>query len=445
MKRYLPPFFLITLLVSAAQAQDLRPALENGRAVLRFGDGKQCSSVISYGSLDGESEAMSVPVKPWPERKAGEVGMLFINRSAIVYRTLPIERSFDIPRSEFREATVSIHNAVYYLTIRAAGRKDQEFKITCTGNPDVFSYVAMIANDFAAGAAAFKQLTANLAPARPATESVAATDKPKTSAPDTQKAEAMNGVEGVSIPVSLSTTSSAKATTSNKGPVPAANQMAEERLRRAQDAITKTDSDFRRGQFTRTQETEAALFLLKQQKDARIEALNAEIADRKDQQDRHKDDADLQSRLNVEIDKLQQEMRNQESDFRRKQADEEDKARDGRNKSFIQHVETTLTLRKQANDAEITLIELRVKSGEIGPQEGEDQIERIENDSLEARRTVIRQELSLPGLATAERRQILSQRAQLEQDEAGVRVQQTERRKNIARGRSEVERSSGRP
>jgi hypothetical protein len=450
MKRYLPPLFLITLfLVSVTQAQDLRPALENGRAVLRFGDGKQCSSFISYGPLDGEAEAIGVPVTPWPAGKTGEVGMLFLNRSMIVYRTLPIEHSFDIPRSYFKEATVSIHNAAYYLTIKATGRKDQEFKINCTGNPDVFSYVAMIANDFAAGAAEFKKMTANLAPAKPTAESTqiaAATDKSKSTSPPADTKDSV-GVDGVRIPVSLSgeTATSLGATTSNKGPLTEVRQLAEEQLRRAQDAIAKTESNFRRGQFTRTQETEAAIFVLKQQKDARVEALNAEIADKKQQQDLHKDDTDLQRKLNDDLEKLQQDVRNQESAFRRKQADEEDQDRDARNKSFIQHVEATLTLRKTANDAEINLIELRVKSGEIASQEGEDQIERIENDSLEARRNVIRQELSLPGLATAERRQILNQRAQLETDETEVRLQQAERRKNIARGRLEVERSSMRP
>ena len=451
MKRYHPPFlFLITLLlVSVTQAQDLRPVLENGRAVLRFGDSKQCSSFISYGALDGEAEAIGVPVTPWPEGKTGEVGMLFLNRSAIVYRTLPIEHSFDIPRSYFKEATVSIHNAVYYLTIKAMGRKDQEFKINCTGNPDVFSYVALIANDFAAGADAFKKMTANLAAAKPPAVSplvAAATDKSKSPSPQTDTKDSV-GVDGVSIPVSLSanTATSPRAPTANKGPLTGAEQLAAEQLRQAQDAIAKTDNSFRRGQFTRTQETEAAIFVLKQQKDARVETLNAEIADKKQQQDLRKDDADQQRKLNDEIEKLQQEVRNQESDFRRKQADEEDKARDARNKSFIQHVEITLTLRKKANEAEINLIELRVKSGEIGPTEGEDQIERIENDSVEARRTVIRQELGLPGLATDQRRQILNQRAQLEQDETEVRVQQAERRKNIARGRSEVERSSIQP
>ena len=97
MKQYLPRFFLITLFcVSVTQAQDLRPALENGRAVLKFGDTKQCSSFISYGPMDGEAEAVGVPVTPWPEGKTGEVGMLFVSRSAITYRTLPIEHSFEI-------------------------------------------------------------------------------------------------------------------------------------------------------------------------------------------------------------------------------------------------------------------------------------------------------------------------------------------------------------
>ena len=446
MRRYLPPIlFSITLfLVPVIQAQDLRPTLENGKAVLRFGDNKQCSSFISYGPLDGQSEAVGVPVTPWPEGKSKEVGMLFLNRSTIVYRTLPIEHSFDIPRSYFKGATVSIHNGVYYLTIKAMGRKDQGFRITCTGNPDIFSYVAMIANDFEAGAAEFKKLTANPAP-KPAVESspkVAATEKG-----DTTPQIDSSAVDGVRIPVSLSsdTTTRPGSTTSRREPLTAVEQLAEEQLRLAQDAIAKAESNFRRGQFTRIQEAEAVIFALKQQKDARVEALNADIADKKRQQELRKDDVVEQRRLGEEIEKLQQDVSNQESDFRRKQADEEDKVRDARNKNFIQHVETTLTLRKKANDAEINLIQLRVKSGEIAPPEGEDQIERIENDCLEARRTVIRQELGLPGLATAERRQILNQRALLEQDETEIRIQQAERRKNIARSRSEVERNPVRP
>ena len=446
MRRHHPPFlfFIILCVVSVTQAQDLQPALENGRAVLRFGDNKQCSSFISYGPLDGEAEAVGVPVTPWPEGKTKEVGMLFLNRSAIVYRTLPIERSFDIPRSDFKGAAVSVRNAVYYLTIKSTAKKDHLFKITCTGNPDIFSYVALIANDFEAGAAEFKKATASLA-AKPTIES-----SPKSAVADqgnTTPQINSSAVEGVRIPVSLSgeITTSPGATTSKREPLTAVEQLADEQLRRAQDAIAKTESNFRRGQFTRTQETEAVIFTLKQQKDARVEALNAEIGDKRRQQELHKDDAAEQRKLGDEIAKLQQDVSNQESEFRRKQADEEDKARDARNKNFIQHVETTLTLRKKANEAEINLIELRVKNGEIAPSEGEDQIERIENDCLEARRTVIRQELGLAGLATAERRQILNQRAQLEQDEAEVRIQQAERRKNIARGRAEVERSSGRP
>jgi hypothetical protein len=189
--------FLITLVfVSVTQAQELRPALENGRPVLRFGDNKQCSSLISYGPLDGESEAVGVPVQRWGQ--TGEVGMLFLNRTAIAYRTYRIEHSFTIPRSNFKGAAVSIRKSVYYLTIKSTVKNEQEFKITCTVNPDVYSYVSMIANDFDAGTAEFKKLTVGLARTNEAAERplrAPATETSKTPAPaEAKKKEAAVGV-----------------------------------------------------------------------------------------------------------------------------------------------------------------------------------------------------------------------------------------------------------
>ncbi len=155
-------FAVALLFVSNGHAQELRPTLDNGRPALRFGNTQQCSSLITYAPLDGEAEAIGVPVVR-DEGKTREVGMLFFNETSIIYRVLPIEHAFVIPRVNFKGASVSIRHDVYYLVIKSMLRKDQEFQLSCTLRPDVFSYVAMIANDFAAGTAEFKRLTSNVA------------------------------------------------------------------------------------------------------------------------------------------------------------------------------------------------------------------------------------------------------------------------------------------
>jgi hypothetical protein len=217
-------------------------------------------------------------------------------------------------------------------------------------------------------------------------------------------------------------------------------QLAAEEARIAQDRIAKAQVAFRKGQITRQQESEDIISALKQQHKARVDAINAEIADKERQQKARTDDVVEQRKIGVEIEKLRQELRNADSELERKTTEEQVSAQEARNEAFITHIKNQLSLRQKANEAEVKLIEAQINAGEILALAGAEKIERIQNDSLEARREVIRQELKLEGLGNDQRKRILQQSSELEQEATIAKREQAERRKQITRDEIEVER-----
>lgn len=221
----------------------------------------------------------------------------------------------------------------------------------------------------------------------------------------------------------------------------ALKQYAEDVARVTQDQIAQAQLAFKQGQITRDQESAAIIKAERTRKDAALASINAEIEKQQRLRATQEGLVADQRKTDEEIEKLRQQARNLDSDFNRKVADEQNKALEDRNKAFITHIENQLSLRKKADDAEIKLIELRVKNGEILAQEGENQIEQIEDRGLEARREAIRQELKLEGLGHDERKRITQQRGELEQEATETKRQQSERRKQIAQDEIDFEKS----
>ena len=219
----------------------------------------------------------------------------------------------------------------------------------------------------------------------------------------------------------------------------ALKQVAEDTARVTRDQISQAQIAFRQGQITREQESAAIIKAERTRRDAALASINAEIE--KQQRIRATQEGLIsdQRKTDEEIAKLQQQARNINSDFFRKEAEEEARSLEERNKAFIAHLDNQITLRKKADDAAIQLIESRVKTGEILAQAGEDEIERIENSGLEARREVLKQELQLARLDIDTRNRITQQRAELEQEATEVARQQSERRKQIAQDEVEFE------
>jgi len=163
--------FLILFFSTAIPAQDVKPALENGRPLLRFADSKGCTSFVSYGFLDGRDESLGVPVVHWHGGKMGEMGLLYITKTALIYQPLePHEHAFVMPRSTFVQAKISVDGRISYLTLKSKVKKNQEFSIGCEGAvrdlnfdfPHVLNYVVRIATNFDLGLAEFKKQISQL-------------------------------------------------------------------------------------------------------------------------------------------------------------------------------------------------------------------------------------------------------------------------------------------
>lgn len=216
---------------------------------------------------------------------------------------------------------------------------------------------------------------------------------------------------------------------------------AEEQKRISADKLSQAQRDYQQGRITREKERDVKIAALNAEKTARLNAFQAEEVLKQQEMAARQGDVVAQKKIAGEIDKIRQDARNLQSETNRKVADEEQKALEDRNKSLIEHLDSQLTLRLKANEAEIKLIEARVKNGEILAQAGEDQISQIETQGLEARRQILRQELALVNFGSEEQKRITQKRSELEQEATETQRRQAERRKQITREELEHERS----
>lgn len=211
-----------------------------------------------------------------------------------------------------------------------------------------------------------------------------------------------------------------------KAQADAESQAAKERIANAQIA-------FDQGQITREKESAEILAAIAREKQARLEAFDKEIALKIQARDAQKDNLAEQEKIGDEIRKLSQDRLNVESDFNQKAKAEQAKALADRNKAFIEHVESQLTLRQKASDNEIKLIQDAIKNNEVAASAGEAAITEIQITALAERRTVLNQELALHGLSAEQRQQITRKIAELEIEATENQREQSERRKQILR------------
>lgn len=208
---------------------------------------------------------------------------------------------------------------------------------------------------------------------------------------------------------------------------------ADAESRAAKEKIANAQIAFDQGQITREKESAQILGAIAQEENARLEALDAEIAIKTQARDARKDDIAEQQKIGDEITKLSQDRLNVISDFDQKIKAEQSKALADQNKALIDHLESQLALRQKATDNEIKLIQDAIKNNEVAASAGEAAITEIQITALNDRRSVLSQELALHGLSADQRKQITQKIAELEIEATNTQREQSERRKQILR------------
>lgn len=217
--------------------------------------------------------------------------------------------------------------------------------------------------------------------------------------------------------------------------------VAAERSRVSKVAIAQAERDYHAGKLTAEQRSKAVIGEIKKETAARLEALQADEILKQRQIDAAAGDVVKQRKLAEEIDKIRQDSRNLQSDTNTKIANDEANAAKNLRDQRVAAIQDRLALTLTANNAELKAIQDRIKNHEVSELKGAEQIERIENESLEARRQAITQEQRLHAVRSEEYKRLLRQRRELTIEATETERQQAERRKQIARDEFEHERS----
>lgn len=215
---------------------------------------------------------------------------------------------------------------------------------------------------------------------------------------------------------------------------------AEEAARLSDEKIQRAQLEFKQGKILRDQETAQILGALKDRRDAALRSLQAEIQDKAEEQKLHEGEITKYRQLGEEKAKLEDDARKVQSDYRMKVADEENKAAEARNKAIVEEINKQVDLQKAGAEAYINVVKAKVKEGTLLASEGEDEITKIENDTLEVRRDGLKQQMALFSSSSEEYRALLQTRAELENEATRIAEEQAERRREITKAEIQLDR-----
>lgn len=218
---------------------------------------------------------------------------------------------------------------------------------------------------------------------------------------------------------------------------------AAEQSRLTADRLAQIEQAYQQGKITREKEQSEKIAAINAERDAQLNALQAEEAAKQQEQLARQGDVVAQRKIAEEIDKIRQASRNLQSETNRKIAEEEQKAQQDRAKATIEHLNNLISLRRKHADNEIAIIEARIKANEVVEEEGAKQIADIQNRVFAERRKTLSDQLAsavVGGLSQQDRDQIIQQRKELNLEIAAEEKRQAERLKQIAREQAEFER-----
>lgn len=209
--------------------------------------------------------------------------------------------------------------------------------------------------------------------------------------------------------------------------------------RQAEDRIATAQREFEAGRRTRQQLLEATIDGTQKQTQAEIDALKAERAIKVLQEQEAKHDIDRQQQIGNEIINIDKEIGDKKAAQARNEADLRAKFALDEQHAELAHEQARLDTLTRLGQQRIAVLADQIKRGIVERQLGNEEIEKIENAALFARRDLLKRELELAGVGP-DRQVVLDKIKALEADRTELERQQSERRRQIAKEEFNVKR-----
>lgn len=212
-----------------------------------------------------------------------------------------------------------------------------------------------------------------------------------------------------------------------------------ERQRQAEASIALAQREFEAGRRTRQQLLEATIEGTRKQTQAEIDALNVERGIKLTEQALAKDDLEKQNQLSNQILAIDTQIANKRSAQRVKEADLRARSQLEERRATLAHQQADLETLTRAGQQRIAVIEQLLTEERVDRETALEEIEKIENASLQARGQLLKRELELAGVGP-DRQVVLDKIRALENDRTALERQQSERRKQLTREEFESKR-----
>lgn len=212
-----------------------------------------------------------------------------------------------------------------------------------------------------------------------------------------------------------------------------------DRQRQAEAAIALAQREFEAGKRTRQQLLEATIDGTRRQIKAQLDALQEERDIKLREAALETKDVEKRTKISNDILAIDTQMAAKRDELRQKELDLKAKSQLDEQKADLAHQQAQLDTLTRLGQERIAFIEDQIKREQVDRQVGVDQIEKIENASLQARGQLLKRELQIAGIGP-DRQVVLDKIKALETDRTALERQQSERRKQISREEAESKR-----
>jgi len=214
----------------------------------------------------------------------------------------------------------------------------------------------------------------------------------------------------------------------------------EQRKLQAKESIALAQREFEAGRSSREDLLQATIAGNRKITQAEIEQLKVERGIRLAEIGLAKDDIDKRTQLSLQILAIDSQIATKQSELRTTQKDLTAKSRLEEQKDELAHQQRLVEIRTQAGQRDIQRIKDEIARGITAREDGLNRIELLENNALQARAVLLKEELRLVGFGP-DRQSVLDKIAALENDRTELERTQAERRKAITREEFETNRT----
>src|ERR1051326_2129395 len=211
------------------------------------------------------------------------------------------------------------------------------------------------------------------------------------------------------------------------------------RRQQAEANIAQAQRELEAGRRTRKEALDATINGLRQQTQAEIDSLNVDRGIKLAQAALAKDDISKRNELGGQILAIDVQIAAKRSSLETAEANARSKFRLEEQKADLAHEEAKLAILTRAGNERIAIIQEQINRDASLTQAGLDEIEKIENTTIQARGQLLKRELELAGVGP-ERQVVLDKIRALESDRTELERAQAERRKSISREELQTQR-----